>query len=364
MGQKTNPNIYRLGKTKTWKFKYFEKKSTEAPLYTFYNIEIEKFIAKFFKNNGLIIDNCKLYHYSNNSLNIFISYYATTKITILISKKNKNQKIKFTATAKQKIYRNKKNYKQKYYYIRKKAINYLFYNKFLFKRILNKNINSNKLKGLIQLKKQALQIKRLNLLNYYKTLLSIQNHKNVNTIENNFFFKQLLDSIFLFTGKKFNINLTIKQLNNNLKYNMTKQDLKVLKKNLTQLRKYKQNSFFKNGLNLIFTYVKLTGSSNLISEFIATEFQKYKKHNSFLRFLIITLRLFVKSSLSNIEAVKIIIKGRLNGNPRSRHRIINIGNGIPVLTLNSNINYSESVAFTSNGTLGIKVWTLSKTCSL
>ena len=33
---------------------------------------------------------------------------------------------------------------------------------------------------------------------------------------------------------------------------------------------------------------------------------------------------------------------------------------IPVQTLNSNINYGESVAYTSNGTFGIKVWTYIK----
>ena len=47
MGQKTNPNILRLGKTKDWKSKYLEKKPTELSTYIFKDIEIQKFIFKF-----------------------------------------------------------------------------------------------------------------------------------------------------------------------------------------------------------------------------------------------------------------------------------------------------------------------------
>jgi small subunit ribosomal protein S3 len=54
--------------------------------------------------------------------------------------------------------------------------------------------------------------------------------------------------------------------------------------------------------------------------------------------------------------MKIKISGRLNGRPRAKHRIISIGNGVPAITLNSNIDYAESTAYTLNGTLGIKVW--------
>ena len=35
MGQKTNPNILRLGVTKNWKTEFFEKKKKELPLYIF-----------------------------------------------------------------------------------------------------------------------------------------------------------------------------------------------------------------------------------------------------------------------------------------------------------------------------------------
>jgi ribosomal protein S3 len=50
------------------------------------------------------------------------------------------------------------------------------------------------------------------------------------------------------------------------------------------------------------------------------------------------------------------VKGRLNGRPRARSRVIKIAKNISVLTMDFNINYSEATAFTPNGTFGIKVW--------
>jgi len=55
MGQKTNPNILRLGKTKEWKSKYIEKKSNELPSYAFNDLEIKKFIRKFFAHFCVIL---------------------------------------------------------------------------------------------------------------------------------------------------------------------------------------------------------------------------------------------------------------------------------------------------------------------
>jgi ribosomal protein S3 len=56
-----------------------------------------------------------------------------------------------------------------------------------------------------------------------------------------------------------------------------------------------------------------------------------------------------------IKGIKIKIKGRINRRPRAKYRIITIGN-IPFMTLKSDIDYSETTAYTSNGTLGVKVW--------
>jgi len=101
-------------------------------------------------------------------------------------------------------------------------------------------------------------------------------------------------------------------------------------------------------------------SSELLSQYIAIYFKKFKKHNFFLAFIKNTLKIFLKKNFSNIKRIKIALKGRFNGAPRAKKRLLSIGGTPPSLTLDSDINYSESTSFTSNGTFGIKVWTYSR----
>lgn len=58
---------------------------------------------------------------------------------------------------------------------------------------------------------------------------------------------------------------------------------------------------------------------------------------------------------TGVKSVKLRISGRFNGAPRSKTRVFRINN-IPLQTLNSNINYNQSIAYTNNGTFGIKLW--------
>jgi small subunit ribosomal protein S3 len=58
--------------------------------------------------------------------------------------------------------------------------------------------------------------------------------------------------------------------------------------------------------------------------------------------------------------MKIKIKGRFNGAPRAKHKIIIIGKGVPNLTIDAKIDYSEETAYTINGTFGVKVWIYEK----
>jgi small subunit ribosomal protein S3 len=84
-----------------------------------------------------------------------------------------------------------------------------------------------------------------------------------------------------------------------------------------------------------------------------------KKHNFFLNFLTQALFLLVKSKLSCIKGLKILIKGRLNGKLRAKSKLIEIGK-IPLQTINSKINYSTSVSYSLYGTFGFKVWICEK----
>jgi small subunit ribosomal protein S3 len=55
------------------------------------------------------------------------------------------------------------------------------------------------------------------------------------------------------------------------------------------------------------------------------------------------------------EGVKIVISGRFNGQDRGSSQWVKEGS-IPLQTLNIPILYSEQVAHTIYGVLGIKVW--------
>jgi hypothetical protein len=214
--------------------------------------------------------------------------------------------------------------------------------------------------GIIKTEKNSLKIKRLNFLKNYKKYLFIKSYENAKTIETNKFLSNFFESIHLFVNKKINIFLTIQQLNKNLKQNIDIDKAKLLKKKLINFKKYDQNKFFKDGVNVIFTCATQQNSANLLAQFIAVQLQKIKRHNFFLKFIKATLLLFNKTNLSNIQGIKIKIKGRFNGAPRAKHKIITIGNGVPNLTINSKIDYSEETAYTSNGTFGVKVWIYEK----
>lgn len=103
MGQKVNPTIFRLGKTTQWKQQYFERKTNEIAAYSFKSIEIKNFIQQFFQTNGLVVQNCKLHYFNDDSLHIFISYYLTLKSTLLISNLTKQQNIKLLKLKKKKL---------------------------------------------------------------------------------------------------------------------------------------------------------------------------------------------------------------------------------------------------------------------
>lgn len=356
MGQKTNPNIFRLENIQEWKSKYFEKKSTEFSIYAFKDVEIKKFIRKFFNDNGLAIHTIKLY-YLEGTLNVFVSYFLTTKSTSLVSNLNKTQKIKLIPQPKQT--NNEKSKKKVYNKIKASVKKYFNYQQLQYALNLNKLLKKNSLrkaKKVLRYNEQILQIRRVRFLKYYKSYLATKNYINAKSIKNNAFLEKFFESLTQFTNQKFTISLTLHQVNKDIKRTITKKKLEVLKKSLTQLRKYKQNEFFKEGINILFSCTIKKKSSDLLANFIANQLKKLKRHNFFIKFIKTSLNLFSGKTFSIVKGIKIKIKGRFNGAPRAKHKIINIGSGVPVLTLDSNISYSEATAYTSNGTFGVKIW--------
>ena len=85
MGQKVNSNILRLSlKKNEWKSKYIEKLTEESSIFVYNDLEIRKYLNRFFQLHGLILHDCKI-NYSNNRLDISLSYFVTTKALKLIN---------------------------------------------------------------------------------------------------------------------------------------------------------------------------------------------------------------------------------------------------------------------------------------
>jgi hypothetical protein len=96
MGQKINPHILRLGINNTeWNSKYLEKNIEESTLYTYKNIQIQKYIIRILNLVGLSVHTCKT-RYSNNHVNIIISYYCTKKFFTLVQKLSETNKYKIS----------------------------------------------------------------------------------------------------------------------------------------------------------------------------------------------------------------------------------------------------------------------------
>ena len=155
--------------------------------------------------------------------------------------------------------------------------------------------------------------------------------------------KNILKTIGNFTDNKLHINLKILNLNAHNEQNKPKTNLNLSRLRLPEIEQ----------LNPILTTQQ--DSAKLLGTFIAEYLKTTKRHNFFFNSLSKSLNLIVKQKGSKINGVKILIKGRLNNAARSRNQYIKIGS-ISLITKNRVVDYSESTAFTPNGTIGVKIW--------
>lgn len=347
MGQKTNPNILRIAKVKEWKSRYIEKKASESSTLMFRDLEIQKFIYQFFSKNELKIQNIRVY-YSESSLHIYISFYNSLKPTFFNKKTKLYHKNNLSNLFQKKVIRMKQSTAKKNLY-RLKTYRKAFLNSSQSKIFQNYYLLNEKTQRLENLKNYKLYIDKIN-------------HKTLNRNKPNLFVSKILKGLELFTQGKHNIFLNLQQVNKeaNILQIVSNKNKFQLKKSFVKLRKFQHSAFFDNGFNMLYNFVVNKQDPSFLSEVIAFYLKKLKRPNFFLRFLKLTLKSLATEKLSKFERIQIKIKGRFNGAPRASHKFINIGKSIPVQTLNSDINYGESVAYTSNGTFGIKVWTLLK----
>jgi ribosomal protein S3 len=348
MGQKVNPNIFRLGVNKTWKTEFFEKKKQELPLYTFKDLEIKSYIERFLETQGILLHDYKQ-HYTNNSLNLYISYYITPEFSlnkfskdekvILINNSDKKKVIVGTDKVNSPLvdyYRttgvdlektsSKSNSFKKYYktkqYFKSNCLNQFLEQ--VSSKMLSKKIEGN------------------------KNLFSLEDSIKNNILNNMF------KTINLFMNNKWGIVVNFCCINKNLNFFKVYQ-----KRNLILLQKFRDATFFKDGIELLFHVTYNRNSANLLAKFISLQLKKIKRHKFFLGFLKKTLTVLLNSTLSKVQGIKIIVKGRLNGAPRAKHKIITIGD-VPTQRINANIDYSQTTSHNVNGSYGVKVWVIEK----
>jgi hypothetical protein len=302
MGQKTNAISFRINtKNPEWNSRYMEKNTEEYFFFIHLNLEIEKFLNYLFKLYGIILHNYKIY-FTDTNLIIYISYFITLKTVFLINKIKKNQKF------------------------------------LLGKKKLRIKKTKNRLKIIKNFKKYLLNSRFK-----YKTILKKNN-----------FTELLLESLNIFTKNKFNIFINLQNLNKSLCLNLKMYDKTLLKNLILQLRSFYRKPFFIETINIILVTLKKKKSARLLAEYIAVQLNK-KTRGVFLTFLRKAIAFFIKSKISTVKGLKFVIKGRLGNSPRTKTKIIQIGN-IPLQTINKKIDYFQTTSYTSNGTIGTKVW--------
>ncbi|MCX7589897.1 MAG: 30S ribosomal protein S3 [Patescibacteria group bacterium] len=126
---------------------------------------------------------------------------------------------------------------------------------------------------------------------------------------------------------------------------------KIIEKNILKLRKKQNNPDTNFKLSLNIEELKRTeASAQYIAQQIAWDIEKR-----------IPFRLTCKKNLEyliqnkEVKGAKIIVKGRLDGAEIARHETFKFG-ALPLNKLRAKIDYGTSTAFTTYGTVGVKVW--------
>lgn len=155
--------------------------------------------------------------------------------------------------------------------------------------------------------------------------------------------QNILKTLNNFTHNKFHITLKILNLNNHSQQNKPKANFNLSRFKIPELEQ------------LYPLILRQQKSTKLLGIFIAEYLKTTKRHNFFFNSLHKSLSLLLKQKNSKIKGIKILIKGRLNNAARSKNQYIKIGM-IPLITKSRTVDYSETTAFTPNGTIGIKIW--------
>jgi len=340
MGQKINPIIFRLGVNKTWKTEFFEKKNHELPLYVFKDLEVRNYIERVLETYGIILHDYKQ-HYNGSTLNLYVSYFVTSDFTL--NKKGTVERLVIKNTAgEKKVVKNLRNYVENITYLSSDE------------KENNLSGNSSRLYKLKQY---------LNSTPNIQSSLQQKNLVSQNTVDNksssvNFKVDGIFDQVFevlnLFSNNRLNITLNLCCINKDLYFLKFSQE-----KIFMSLQKFRNTPFLKEGIELLFHVAYNSNSAHLLAKFIAFQLKKIKRQKFFLSFLKQSLTILLNSDQSKIKGVKIVIKGRLNGVPRAKQKMIVVGD-VPTQSISAKLDYSQATMHNSNGSYGIQVWVVEK----
>jgi ribosomal protein S3 len=361
MGNKTNINILKQGVVKNWQSSYKEEKNNEKALYIYKDLELKKFITKYFEDKKLKIFNIKIF-YNTNQVSIFISYLLDSKFNNFF-KKSEKLRNQYFESAKISNFYSLKNLKTTRLSIKiekvKKILNKKFRHKmyttifdsmrvkkkvFYYVSLLEKHLKKNLI---------SMPFNKNNLLNDYGKSSS---YFNANTHLKNSFLNCLYENMYIFFGKEVNINLVLCQQNESVNEFFERKKLKILKKKIYALKWYSKETYYKESLIILLLTLKSTNASKFLAEFIANKIGYVKNQQSFFNFLKQVLKIFNNNFFKNKKNVQIEISGRINGRARSKKRIINVGNKINKISVSAPTDFHETTAFSKDGTLGVKVW--------
>jgi len=303
MTKKINLNLSKSNLDNySWKSKYNLFNKEDSSLLFYDEINIIRYIERFFALHGLLIYDCRCER-SFKQLDIVINYYSQLKVSQFVK----------------------------------------------IREINNYSNNTLSLKDFINLKKKE-KFKNYNPKSKKSDLKFSKTRKS--------FVEQLQESLYLYTNKQLIINLILTNVNRSMSFdNFKYSETMVIKKLLIRLRKYRsyKNINMREFINVFLIILRKKNSANFLANFLASQLRLFKRHNQLFNFVKYSLTLFIESSISRLKGIQIVIKGRLNRKMRAKKTIIRIGQ-VPIQTLNNNMDYGQSVSYTPYGTFGIKVW--------
>jgi len=132
------------------------------------------------------------------------------------------------------------------------------------------------------------------------------------------------------------------------------------KKIMSQLKIFRNFPKQLDIIKISFIIISNKKSAKLLAKFLSYLISNQKRrHSNILSLFKKILDILVKTKISKISGLRILISGRINGFPRAKKRLLKIGS-LPLQSFDASIDYYKETAYTSNGTFGIKVWVCGK----